>query len=158
MVLLAVKKVVQGRISIEDFSHYLVARIQNCRLLKCHLRSFSLSLHVLNYHFLCHILLFPFSLRLLCHSPSVQVCVAKAKSDIIANLSISVFLCLIKISQRNSISDCCHSGVIDMEHSKAAVTNNVYFTAILSSDYICVLLHSFLCLFLSGVQVFYSLL
>lgn len=57
MALLAMKKVVLGRISMEDFSHYLVAGIRNCRLLKCYLLPFSLSLHVSNYYFLCHILL-----------------------------------------------------------------------------------------------------
>lgn len=98
MALLAVKEVVQGRISMEDFSQYLVAGIQNCQLLKCYLLSFSLSIHVPNYYFLFHILVLLPELFALPSTLSSSWCGR-------ARLSLSLFtlLCLIKISQRNSI-------------------------------------------------------
>lgn len=99
MALLAAKEVVQGRISMEDFSQYLVAGIQNCQLLKCYLLSF--------LAYMCLIIIFSstsqfyFRNCLLCLPPSAQVDVAGP--DWIANLSLFTLLCLIKISQRNSI-------------------------------------------------------
>lgn len=102
MALLAMKKVVQGRISMGDFSQYLVVGMQNCQLLKCYLFSFSLSLHVPNYYFLCHILLFFFVMFAVPSALNSSLYV-RAKSDIIADLTLFTLLCLIKISQKNSI-------------------------------------------------------
>lgn len=150
MALLAVKKVLQGRISMEDFSCYLVARIQNCRLLKCYLLFFSLSS-------MCLIIIFFATSS--CFSLSYVCCAFHGQQTSVYLLSYASLKCPKGIA----FSGCGHSWV-EMGHCRSTVRNNVYLIDTLSLNCtdstlflcICVPSYSFISISFSCLSPLFS--